>query len=230
MARTIPTICACCGALFQARCVQAAYCHVNCRRRARYYREQGRPVPPKGSKWTQPIRPAVVQPEIPPTTTRSLEVREWQGTPIQRRAADGYVNATAMCQANGREWFTYARSVRTQEYIAALKASPQICGDIIRAITTGPNDQRGTWVHPRLAVDLARWISPAFAVWMDGWFLEAMTGAAPQPQRLPKGVHVIADTEEQAALMLGDTLWRALHRAVSAPGPGLYHWHQPRLL
>jgi hypothetical protein len=35
-----------------------------------------------------------------------------------------------------------------------------------------------------LAVDLARWISPAFAVWMDGWFLEVLQvqaqGAAAQ--------------------------------------------------
>jgi hypothetical protein len=30
----------------------------------------------------------------------------------------------------------------------------------------------GTFVHPQVAVDLARWISAPFAVWMDGWFLQ----------------------------------------------------------
>jgi hypothetical protein len=83
-----------------------------------------------------------------------------------------------MCKANGREWFTYARSERTKEYLQALQGSPQICGDFVATITTGPNDQRGTWIHPRLAVDLARWISPAFAVWMDGWFLESIANPA----------------------------------------------------
>jgi hypothetical protein len=34
-------------------------------------------------------------------------------------------------------------------------------------------------------VDLARWISPQFAVWMDGWFLESIQQPAPQSERLP---------------------------------------------
>jgi hypothetical protein len=117
-------------------------------------------------------------------TPLGLESRTWNGVEIQRRPTDGYVNATAMCKANGREWFTYARAERTKEYIAALATvlgSPQNCGDLIQTITTGPNHIRGTWVHPQLAVDLARWISPAFAVWMDGWFLESLTPRLPKP-------------------------------------------------
>jgi hypothetical protein len=50
---------------------------------------------------------------------------------------------------------------------------------LVTSIGTGPNHLRGTWIHPRLAVDLARWISPAFAVWMDGWFLEQFQPASP---------------------------------------------------
>ena len=34
--------------------------------------------------------------------------------------------------------------------------------------------QLTSWIHERLAVDLARWLSPDFAVWMDGWVLEAL--------------------------------------------------------
>jgi formylmethanofuran dehydrogenase subunit D len=33
-----------------------------------------------------------------------LDVRIWNGTPISRRTTDGYVNATAMCKANGKQW------------------------------------------------------------------------------------------------------------------------------
>ena len=45
---------------------------------------------------------------------------------------------------------------------------------------TGRNG--GTWVHPQVAVDLARWTSAHFAVWMDGWFLEsAGKPADPKP-------------------------------------------------
>jgi hypothetical protein len=47
-------------------------------------------------------------------------------------------------------------------------------------------------VHPRIAVDLARWLHPEFAVWMDGWFLEGVTpkfaaDPTPSPAALPRG-------------------------------------------
>ncbi len=112
----------------------------------------------------------------------ALDVRAWEGTAIQRRRADGYVNATAMCKANGREWSSYARTERTKEYIKALDAVLQNCGtELVQSIWGGRPELQGTWIHPRLAVDLARWISPAFAVWMDGWFLESAQGQGRQP-------------------------------------------------
>ncbi len=120
----------------------------------------------------------------------ALEVRAWEGTAIQRRRADGYVNATAMCKAGGRRWFDYVRLDRTTDYIEALAA---VAGNpatenhgLIHTIQGGTPELQGTWVHPRLAVDLARWISPAFAVWMDGWFLESAQGQSRPPAAKPK--------------------------------------------
>jgi hypothetical protein len=120
-----------------------------------------------------------------------IEAREWNSCAIQRRQADGFVNATAMCRAGGKRWNHYASNARTFEYLQALSGSAGIPADLlVTSIATGPNHLRGTWIHPRLAVDLARWISPSFAVWMDGWFLEAMGVAipapAPQPAPLPR--------------------------------------------
>jgi hypothetical protein len=107
-------------------------------------------------------------------TTTGLSVRVWNGTSICRRD-DGFVNATAMCKANAKRWTLYRTNERTKAYMAALAGSVGIPTHLlIDSITTGPNATRGTWIHPRLAVDLARWISPQFAVWMDGWFLESL--------------------------------------------------------
>jgi hypothetical protein len=116
----------------------------------------------------------------------ALVVRTWNHTPITRRTVDGYVNATAMCKANGKEWSNYYKSERTSQYLQALQGSLPNGSDLVQVIGTGPNERRGTYVHPRLAVDLARWISPEFAVWMDGWFMDeverqAATPASPQP-------------------------------------------------
>jgi len=44
----------------------------------------------------------------------------------------------------------------------------------------------GTWMHPRLAIDFARWLNPKFAVWMDGWFLESVS-SSPPAQEQPHG-------------------------------------------
>lgn len=113
----------------------------------------------------------------------SLVTRSWNGHAIQRRRADGYVNATAMCQVAGRRWHHYAQLLRSAEYIRALEGSAGIPADLLaQTMVTGPNAGRGTWVHPRLAVDLARWISPEFAVWMDGWILEELEAKAKPAQ------------------------------------------------
>ena len=50
----------------------------------------------------------------------ALVSRSWNGTPISRRITDGYVNATAMCRANGKQWSKYRESDRCQTYLDAL--------------------------------------------------------------------------------------------------------------
>lgn len=113
-------------------------------------------------------------------TTSGLSVRVWNGTDISRRE-DGFVNATAMCKANGKRLHHYLANERTDDYIAALAADAGIpATGIVSVRRGGAPERQGTWVHPRLAVDLARWISPQFAVWMDGWFLESLQ-PAPRP-------------------------------------------------
>ena len=115
-----------------------------------------------------------------------IEARVWNGHPIHRRQVDGYVNASAMCRAGGKRWNHYVTNDRTTEYLQALSGSAGIPADLLVAsIGTGPNHLRGTWIHPRLAVDLARWISPQFAVWMDGWFLEQFTTPLPTTTNHP---------------------------------------------
>lgn len=89
-----------------------------------------------------------------------------------------------MCSVVRKRWHHYAAKLGTADYIKALERSAGIPADLlVQATTTGLNANRGTWVHPRLAVDLARWISPEFAVWMDGWILEELE-ARSKPQRI----------------------------------------------
>lgn len=135
-------------------------------------------------------------------TSSALVVRSWNGHAIQRRLADGYVNATAMCQAARKHWKNYAQLLRSAEYIKALEGSAGIPADLLaQTVTTGPNAGRGTWVHPRLAVDLARWISPEFAVWMDGWILEELEPKARAAKVKPMQLALPLATDDPQALI-----------------------------
>ena len=115
----------------------------------------------------------------------ALVSRTWNGTPISRRTSDGYVNATAMCKANGKRWKDYRESDRCQLYLDALESVAGISVHALVESRSGGAGGGGTWVHPQVAVDLARWISAPFAVWMDGWFLESVQQAQPTPVETP---------------------------------------------
>jgi hypothetical protein len=136
---------------------------------------------------------------------QALQSRSWNGTPISRRTTDGYVNATAMCRANGRQWSKYRETDRCQEYIDALAETSDFGG--LSPIETRAGNGGGTWVHPQVAVDLARWISAPFAVWMDGWFLEELEVRGSQVRDTPPEfaalpVEAMLTTLERAAILM----------------------------
>lgn len=185
--------CTVCNMLFPACRSDALYCSDACAQQAHQRRQAAKALP----------------------AASGLEVREWHGTPIGRRA-DGYVNATAMCKANGKHLPHYMANDRTEAYIAALAPVVGIpTTALVESKQGGTPSLQGTWVHPRLAVDLARWISPAFAVWMDGWFLESIT-TAPTPHHhqtayaVGDGITIHADSIEHARIIWRDAVWRHL--------------------
>lgn len=170
--KTYQAVCGSCGVSFTTRHFYTLYCSNRCRQTARRLRVQ--------------LHRAKVMPKL--LVAQGLEVRSWQGHAIQRRQADGFFNATAMCQACGKRWNHYQENAATQAYIQALAAVAGIpATDLILLRQGGTPSEQGTWIHPRLAIDLARWLSPQFAVWMDGWFLESM-GSQPQPK--PQQLHL----------------------------------------
>lgn len=96
------------------------------------------------------------QPDMFPIIAHIVDSSE-----IDQRASDGYVNATALCKASGKRLGHYRSNDGTIEFIHELSRSVGIPTDLlIQTITTGPNRNRGTWVHPQVAVHLGQWASP----------------------------------------------------------------------
>lgn len=89
---------------------------------------------------------------------------------IGQRTRDGYINATAMCQAANKRMGNYLQNQETKAVLEELSRSAGIPADqLVQTITTGPNEQRGTWVYPDVAIHLAMWCSPTFTVQVVNW-------------------------------------------------------------
>lgn len=108
----------------------------------------------------------------------------YQGELIALRTGDGYINATAMCRVAGKDWSEYRRRPSTKAFFEALSLDLGISQDQLASTTQGTpgGDARnqGTWVHPQVAVHLAQYLSPTFAVQVTKWVIDWMTGLDPR--------------------------------------------------
>lgn len=106
-------------------------------------------------------------------TKTSTEVRTFDTHSITFQT-DGWFNATDAAEKFGRRVDHWLKTADTQSYIAAL------C-DISNTpekgyLKTKRGAGGGTWLHPKLAVNFARWLDPRFAVWCDLQIDELLRG------------------------------------------------------
>lgn len=83
---------------------------------------------------------------------------------------DGWFNATEAAKRFGQKAHEWLRLPSTERYMAALaKALVGKEGfsrfDLVRVQRGGRSP--GTWLHPKMAVAFARWLSDDFGVWCD---------------------------------------------------------------
>jgi hypothetical protein len=93
---------------------------------------------------------------------------DYNGIEITRRD-DGYYDGSAMCKANEKLIADWLRLKSTKAYIqemATVMGIP-IAQLVDKKQGNFTGEKQGTWIHPSLAINLTRWISPQFAVWCD---------------------------------------------------------------
>jgi hypothetical protein len=128
---------------------------------------------------------------------------------INQRESDGYVNGTDMCQANGCQISEWLSNSGTQSYIQALSLETGIpCHSLHAKVSEGFPAKTAYWLHPLLALNLGRWISPQFAIWCDRHIKVLMetgstTLAAPQkPLSIAEMKAIVKQKEEQRLRVL----------------------------
>lgn len=92
---------------------------------------------------------------------------------------DGWFNATEAAKKFGKRVDVWLKSQETEVYVIALlkRLNTTKRWYLIR-VKNGRDG--GTWLHPKLAVVFARWLSPDFAVWCDEQIDNILRGDHPQ--------------------------------------------------
>jgi hypothetical protein len=99
------------------------------------------------------------------------------------RESDGYINVTNLCKAGGKMFHAWRRLAKTKKIIQLLTnkiesechnslekgfLSPELIytGTGVKNIKNSVNE---TWVHPKIAINIAQWISPEFDIQVTDW-------------------------------------------------------------
>lgn len=134
----------------------------------------------------------------------------FNGVDIGQRMHDGFINATSMCVAHGKDlndWFTRKETFSLFLALARwMSIQPNLDPQVLDEVKAGdfrnlevsrlsaskyekifpglvvsrrgsPDTGGGTWVYPRLAIQLAQWCSSEFALLVSFWVEEWLTSS-----------------------------------------------------
>lgn len=126
----------------------------------------------------------------------------YEGTPITFECGAGVmINATQMAKRFGKEPTHWLKNQQTDNYLKTLsKLRNRSLADLVRVTRGGDNP--GTWMHEDVAMEFARWLSPAFAIWTNDRIKELMrdgvTTVATDDQTIAKAMAILQGRLEEA--------------------------------
>jgi hypothetical protein len=152
------------------------------------------------------------------------------GIEIISRPEDGYINATQLCKAGGKEFKSWYRNDKIKEFLEELSLKTKIniysqketennlkidtdeslssvknfTDDkkyLIDIKINCDNENRCTWVHPRVAIHIAQWVSPKFAVIVTGWIHKLLSTGKVCLERPLKEFSTITEMDIEAEVL-----------------------------
>ena len=118
--------------------------------------------------------------------------RELAGQVVRQRAADGYFDATAMCKAAGKMFAHWTETDNTKAILTAFSTDIGITiTELIQSVRGGSN--QGSWIHPKVAISLAMWLSPPFHVKVCNWVYEGTVTRPGGPMSRAEARTLISD-------------------------------------
>lgn len=128
-------------------------------------------------------------------------VYDYKGSQISFISGENVmVNATQMAKPFEKSPKDFLKTEQTKRFIAALSEVKKILSsDLVRVVY---GDNGGTWMHEDVALEFARWLSPAFAIWCNDRIKELLrTGVATvsnDDEAIAYAMQVLSNRLEQA--------------------------------
>lgn len=107
----------------------------------------------------------------------SSKVFSYDNNPITFQLGEAtMVNATEMAKPFGKVPKDWLRTAPSKEFIGQLASVRHICPSQLVVVNKGNSTtfKQGTWLHEDVALEFARWLSPAFAIWCNDRIKELM--------------------------------------------------------
>jgi len=99
-------------------------------------------------------------------------IENFNGNPVEFHSGDAFVNLTSMCAPFGKRPQALLNLEQTMDFMDELEK----VNDSQPIIHTKSGCGGGTWVHPDLGLECARWLNPALAIWCNEIILKILAG------------------------------------------------------
>lgn len=118
----------------------------------------------------------------------------YRDTEIAFSSTDAWVNVTPIAKAFKKRPAKFLELPSTEAYMAALAAdleksdvrksdiTPVMLVRAVKGNHSSPTEQ-GTWMHPDLAMEFARWLSPEFSIWCNRVIRRILSGESVEVKR-----------------------------------------------
>jgi len=135
------------------------------------------------------------------------------GIEIISRPEDGYINATQLCKAGGKDFKNWYRNDKVKEFLEELSVTKNIdicleigsarfCADLKKYLIDikldCENEKKGTWVYPQVAIHIAQWVSPKFAVIVTDWIQTLLSTGNVSIERPIKAFSTLTEMDVEA--------------------------------
>lgn len=140
----------------------------------------------------------------------NLSVFQYSDAPISfRKGTEGlFVNATEMAKSFGKRTSDWMQNQSSKEFISALtdvRKSVSADFQAIRVVKGGASNLQGTWMHEDVALEFARWLSPAFAIWCNDRIKELLqigfTATQPTIEQLVESPDLIIEVASKLKML-----------------------------